>query len=68
MVKLMLGVCSSNGLDVGSSVVSLSSLRMAKGLVVAMVVDKGGCVEMLKCGEGVASKETVCGVAIFPML
>ena len=45
----------------GSSVDSLSSVRMAKGLVVAMVVGEGGCVEMLKCGEGVASKETMWG-------
>ena len=64
----MLEMVSSSGFDFGSSVDSLSSLRMAKGLVVAMVVGEGGCVEMLKCGEGVVSKETVCGVAIFPML
>ena len=38
VVKLMVEVLSSVGLDVGSTVLSLSSLRMANGLAVAMEV------------------------------
>ena len=38
VVKLMVEVFSSMGLDVVTTVLSLSSLRMANGLVVAMEV------------------------------